>query len=156
MRPIFLGAATSLAVLLTTAPPAVAQTAATSAGKSKVVYGWAVDSGDSAVSIAPRKATHTLLGESGLLAWELGRSTGAPLTIGYTKELDFRQVNKKCGRPSAGYPYDTSSKNAFGTTRCLPGHLRKLLKRKLPVRIEYVGSAPGPLTAIKVQELVLP
>ncbi|MFF4417830.1 hypothetical protein ACFYY8_35335 [Streptosporangium sp. NPDC001559] len=173
MRSVLLGAATGLAVLFTVVPPAAArlttraaQVAAPEAGNTgnagnvgnggnagnRVVYGWAVRSGNSAFSITPRRAVHGHVGESGLLAWELGRKAGAPLTIRYTGRLDFRQVNRTCGRPSAGYPYDTSDRSAYGTRRCSSAHLRKLLKDRIAVRVEYTGA----LVAVKVRELVLP
>ncbi|MEU1882706.1 hypothetical protein ABZ470_35820 [Streptosporangium sp. NPDC020072] len=167
MRSVLLGAATGLAVLFTVVPPATAQlttraaqTAAPEAGNAghaghagnRVVYGWAVRSGNSAFSITPRRAVRGQVGESGLLAWELGRKAGAPLTIRYTGRLDFRQVNRTCGRPSAGYPYDTSDRSAYGTRKCSSAHLRKLLKDRIPVRVEYTGA----LVAVKVRELVLP
>ncbi|GII84511.1 hypothetical protein Ssi03_25010 [Sphaerisporangium siamense] len=161
MRSTFAGAAAGLALVFTAAASpaaqAAAQPAAASAGKAKVVYGWALRSGDSALSITPRKARRTELGESGQLAWELGRKTGAKLKIRYTGGLDFRQVNKKCGKPPAGYPYDTSDKKALGAKKCLPSHLLTRLKQgALPVRVEYNTSPSGRPVAIKVQELVLP
>ncbi|MFD0887093.1 hypothetical protein ACFQ08_21310 [Streptosporangium algeriense] len=169
MRSAFLGAATGLAVLLTVVPPANAQNtaqstarstaqsttgtaAASRAAKTRVVYGWAVRSGNSAMSIIPRRATRGEVGESGLYAWELRGGKGAPLTIRYTGGVDFRQVNRTCGRPSAGYPYDTHDRNAYGTRKCSSAHLRKLLKGRIPVRVDYTGS----LVAVRVRELVLP
>ncbi|GII63636.1 hypothetical protein Skr01_37210 [Sphaerisporangium krabiense] len=158
----FTATASPTAAQATTARPAAAQAAiarpaAASAAKAKVVYGWAVRSGDSALSMTPRKARRTELGESGQLAWELGGKTGAKLKIRYTGRLDFRQVNKKCGKPPAGYPYDTSDKQALGTKKCLPSHLLTRLKQgALPVRVEYNAAPSGRLVAVKVQELVLP
>ncbi|MFF0574709.1 hypothetical protein [Streptosporangium saharense] len=148
MRSAFLGAATGLAVLLTIAPPASAQ----STTKTRVVYGWAVRSGNSAMTIVPRGATRSQVGESGLYAWELRGRKGAPLTIRYTGGVDFRQVNRVCGRPSAGHPYDTHDGNAYGTRKCSAAHLGKLLKGRIPVRVEYTGT----LVAVRVRELVLP
>ncbi|MEV4091683.1 hypothetical protein [Streptosporangium saharense] len=152
MRSAFLGAATGLAVLLTIAPPASAQSATQRTAQTRVVYGWAVRSGNSAMSIVPRGATRSEVGESGLYAWELGRKAGAPLRIRYTGGVDFRQVNRTCGRPSAGYPYDTHDRNAYGTRKCSSAHLGKLLKGRVPVRVEYTGA----LVAVRVRELVLP
>lgn len=122
--------------------------------KLKVVYGWATKSGNSAMIVKPYRARLTEAGESGIPVWDLYKRRGTPIRIDYTEGLDFHQVNKKCGKRSAGYPYDTSSKRAYGTKACHPGDLYTLLKTgRIPVRVVYDPAGP---MAVKVTELVIP
>ncbi|GAA2369560.1 hypothetical protein [Nonomuraea africana] len=139
------------ATLLATA--AVAPAAHADTGL-KTVYGWAKKSGDSAMILTPAKATLGEIGESGLPGWSLGKRTGEPIKIDYTEGLDFRQINKKCGKRAAGYPHDKYTKKGFGAVKCTPGDLWTLLgKGRLAVRVVYDPAGP---MAVKVYELNLP
>lgn len=147
MKRALLAAVTCVALVSTAAPA--------DASSLKVVYGWAKKSGNSAMTITPAKATLGEIGESGLPGWTLGRKQGAPLTIAYTEGLDFRQINKKCGKRSAGYPYDSFTKKGFGKTKCDPIDLYRLLKQgRLAVRVVYDATARP--VAVRVYELNLP
>ncbi|NRQ30853.1 hypothetical protein HII36_03235 [Nonomuraea sp. NN258] len=120
----------------------------------KTVYGWAKKSGNSAMILTPHKATLGEIGESGLPGWDLGKKTGKPIKIDYTEGLDFRQINKKCGKRAAGYPHDKYTKKGFGAVKCYPIDLWKLLgKGRLAVRVVYDPAGP---MAVKVYELNLP
>ncbi|MFI9848437.1 hypothetical protein ACIHFD_66315 [Nonomuraea sp. NPDC051941] len=136
-------AATMLATV-----PAQAQTG------SKVVYGWAKKAGDSGMIVTPHRAHLTELGESGILAWDLGKKTGKPIKIDYTEGLDYRQGNKECGKRAAGHPYDNWSKKGYGKTECAPRDLYALLRQgRVAVRVAYDPAGP---IAVKVTELRLP
>ncbi|MEV4186912.1 hypothetical protein ACWDOR_13145 [Streptosporangium canum] len=148
-----LAAVCAVAALLSSfAAPAVA--AAERQAPLKTVYGWAKRSGDSAMIVTPYRATRTTVGDGPGIAWELSRKNGRPIRIDYTEGLIFRQVNKKCGRATAGYPYDTADKNALGTKVCDPIDLyNRLRKDRMPVKVVYDPAGP---MAVKVIELVLP
>ncbi|MFI6499374.1 hypothetical protein [Nonomuraea typhae] len=150
MKAILAGAATAALLLSVTAAPASATTGL------KTVYGWAKISGDSHLVLTPYKATRGEIGESGLLGWSLDKKTGSPIKIAYTEGLDFRQVNKKCGKRAAGYPHDNvDKKTAFGKTKCDPIDLYALLKKgRLAVRVVF-DDTKRPM-AVKVWELNLP
>ncbi|GAA0920695.1 hypothetical protein [Nonomuraea longicatena] len=130
-------------------------TAPASASGMKTVYGWAKISGDSHFVLTPAKAEVGEIGESGLSGWSLTKGKGKPVRIAYTEGLDFRQINKTCGKRAAGYPHDTYSKKGFGRTKCDPIHLYELLRKgKLAVRVTYDATA-RPMST-RVWELNLP
>ncbi|GGK52346.1 hypothetical protein Ppa06_06780 [Planomonospora parontospora subsp. parontospora] len=157
-------AALAAALLLASAAPALAAAPASAPAASapaaeresglKTVYGWARKSGNSAMIVTPHRVRRYGHGEGENGGWYIGRRKGAPVRIDYTEGLDFRQVNKKCGRPPAGHPYDTRSRYELGTRRCDPIHLYdRLRKGRIPVKVVYDPAGP---MAVKVHELVLP
>ncbi|WP_157529867.1 hypothetical protein [Microtetraspora niveoalba] len=152
MKKSALAAAGAVAALLSLA--AAPASAAARQAPLKTVYGWAKKSGDSAMIVTPYRARLGSVGDGDIMAWELTRKSGRPIRIDYTEGLVFRQVNKKCGKAPAGYPYDTSDKRAMGTKNCYPIHLyQRLSKGRVPVRVVYDPAGP---MAVKVSELVLP
>ncbi|MFI6298292.1 hypothetical protein ACIBEJ_42345 [Nonomuraea sp. NPDC050790] len=148
MKAVLVSAAAAATLLCATIP-------AEAATGLKTVYGWAKISGNSHFVLTPHKATLGEIGESGLLGWSLEKKTGKPVRIAYTEGLDYRQVNKTCGKRAAGYPYDSATKKAYGKTKCDPIHLwQRLKKGRMAVRVVF-DNTKRPM-AVRVWELNLP